>query len=146
MSSGTILITENLTSSQIDELHELYKDMWWSRDRTKDEINTLLKTCFCFAAVDQQTKRLIGFTRILSDEMRYAYIYDLMVPENLRSRGIGQMLMEHVLHHPKLKNVKYVELTCAPNMAAYYEKFGFSKDYGSVVAMRSLNQCYDYCV
>lgn len=79
---------------------------------------------------------LVGFARVLTDELRYAYIYDVMAVEHLRGQGLGKLIMQHILSHPKLKNVKYFELTCVPEMVDYYKKFGFTEDYGKVVAMR----------
>ncbi|MCD6038696.1 MAG: family N-acetyltransferase [Gammaproteobacteria bacterium] len=127
---------EKLNETQLDELHALYKKMWWSTDRTKEEIAALLKNSIPFPLINHDTSELVGFARVLTDEFRYAYIYDVMTAEHLRSKGLGKLIMQHILSHPKLQNVKYFELTCVPEMADYYKKFGFTEDYGKVVAMR----------
>lgn len=130
------VIYNELTSDQLDQLHVLMTKMWWCIDRTKDEITIMLKHCIPFAVIDTNTNRLVGFGRVLTDEIKYAYIYDVMTEESLRGIGIGKMIMNAILSHPELSRVKYFELTCAPDMVGYYEKFGFSRDYVGAIALR----------
>ena len=37
------------------------------------------------------------------------------------------MLMNAIIAHPRLKNVKNFELTCAPDMVAFYGEFDLVK-------------------
>lgn len=134
------LIKNEMTAEQFDQLHALTQKMWWSTDRTREDMLTMLKHCLPFAVIDNNTQQLVGFARVLTDEIRYAYIYDVMTEESLRGKGIGNMIMHAILAHPKLSRVKYFELTCAPDMADYYKKFGFSDDYENVIPMRYLNK------
>lgn len=129
-----------LTDKQIEQLHALTTQMWWSKNRTIDDIITMLKHCIPFALIDNNTQELVGFARVLTDEIRYAYIYDVMTKESLRCKGIGKMIMHAILVHPKLSRVKYFELTCAPDMTDYYKKFGFSDNYENVIPMRYVNK------
>lgn len=140
MISDIKLIISDLDSKHIEQLYELYQQMWWSVGRSKEDITTLLKNCIPFAAIHNNTQNLVGFARVLTDEIRYAYIFDVMVQETFRNRGIGKLLMGSIFSHPRLNNVKYFELNCTPEMVPYYEKFGFSKDLGEVVAMRCRNK------
>lgn len=130
------LIKNEMTAEQLDQLHALTQKMWWSTDRTREDMLTMLKHCLPFAVIDNNTQQLVGFARVLTDEIRYAYIYDVMTEENLRGKGIGKMVMQAILSHPILLRVKYFELTCAPEMVKYYQQFGFSVEYGNVIAMR----------
>lgn len=138
--SSPYSIQHEMTYEQFDQLHRLIKTMWWSTDRTKEEIETMHKHCLPFAVIDNNTQRLIGFARVLTDEVRYAYIYDVMTEEPLRGKGIGKMIMQAILSHPKLMRVKYFELTCAPEMVEYYRKFGFSDNYETVIPMRKIKK------
>lgn len=134
-------ILNNVTTEQFDQLHTLTQKMWWSTDRTKEEMVTLLKHSLPFAVIDNSTQQLVGFARVLTDEVRYAYIYDVMTDESLRGKGIGKMIMNAILSHPQLSRVKYFELTCAPEMVDYYLKLGFTCDYGIVMPMRFTSKC-----
>ncbi len=129
-------ILNEITTEQFDQLHVLTQKMWWSVDRTKEEMSIMLKHCLPFAVIENSTQRLVGFARVLTDEVRYAYIYDVMTEEPLRGKGIGKTIMHAILSHPQLSRVKYFELTCAPEMAEYYKQFGFSPDYKNVISLR----------
>lgn len=132
-------IKNELTFEQLDQLHALSRQMWWSKDRTKEEIATMLKHCIPFAVIDISSQKLVGFARVLTDEIRYAYIYDVMTEEELRGRGIGKMIMQTVLNHPTLLRVKYFELTCAPELVEFYKASGFSTSFLNVVPMRYIS-------
>lgn len=133
------IIKNDMSDEQLDQLLTLTQQMWWSKDRTMQEINTMLKHCIPFAVIENNTQRLVAFARVLTDAVKYAYIYDVMAEENLRGRGIGKMIMNAILIHPALSCIKYFELTCAHDMVGYYKKFGFTDNLESVVAMRKKN-------
>lgn len=123
-------ITHDLSPNQITQLMELFKEMWWTKERTESEVSIMLKTSLSFGLVEQSTKNLVGYARILTDEIKYAFIFDVMLVEHLRGTGLGKKLMKAIITHPKLQKITRFELTCAPDMVAFYEKFGFSENYG----------------
>ena len=134
--NDTYTIQNWLTEDQFDQLHALSMQMWWSSDRSREEMTTMLKHCIPFAVVENSTQRLVGFARVLTDHVRYAYIYDVMTEEQLRGKGIGKMIMQAIVTYAQLSRVKYFELTCAPDMVDFYKQFGFDTDYNKVIAMR----------
>lgn len=129
-------ITEQLNHSQIKQLHNLCQQMWWCKDRTMDELFILLKNCLSIAIVEVASNNLVGYTRVLTDEIKYAYIFDVMTAQQHRNKGLGKMLMEAIIAHPKLRNIKNFELTCKPDMIEFYKTFNFSEEYGDVIPMR----------
>lgn len=137
-------IVNELNSEHFEQALQLSQMMWWSKDRTREEFETMLKHCIPFAVIENSTQRLLGFARVLTDEARYAYIYDVMVEQQLRGKGIGKLLMQYIIHHSQLSQVKYFELTCAPDMAEFYKHFGFDTDYKNVIAMRYTRQNREY--
>ncbi len=101
-----------------------------------EEVLLMLKNCISFGLVENKTQNLVGYARVLTDEIKYAYIFDVMVDEKHRGEGLGKQLLDAIIQHPKLQHIKYFELTCVPEMMAFYENFGFSGDYGEVRPMR----------
>jgi len=132
----SLTIVHELNKPQIDQLVDLYKKMWWSKERTKDEVLTLLKTSVSFGLIHDATQELIGYARVLTDEIKYAFIFDVMLQEHMRGKGLGKALIEAIVAHPKLKRITRFELTCVPELVSFYEQFGFSENYGKVRAMR----------
>lgn len=123
-------------SNRRDELHELYKKMWWSNTRTRADVDTILQHSLPIGLIDDTTGKLIGFTRVVSDRFKYAFIFDVLLEESYRGRGLGKVLMETALNHPELQRVTVFELHCLADMAPFYEKFGFKTDFESVKALR----------
>jgi predicted GNAT family N-acyltransferase len=133
----SISIIDKLNSEQIEQLYHLYKQTWWANDRTMDEILIMLETSLSFGFIENETNNLIAYARVLTDKFRYAFIFDVIVDEKFRNKGLGKKLIEVIFEHPELKNIKRFELTCKSVMIPFYEKFGFKEDYGDdVKAMR----------
>lgn len=133
-------IIHELSSKQIDQLLGLFKQMWWTKERTEDEVVTMLKNSMSFGIVEQDSHDLVGYARVLTDEIKYAFIFDVMLAEHLRGNGLGKVLMDAIITHPRLRNIKNFELTCAPDMVGFYERFGFSEDYGVEVRPMKLGR------
>ena len=124
-----------------EQLLLLYKNELWSKNRTRRDLDTILGgSTLVFGIVHAPTNDLVGFARVLTDFFKYAYIYDVIVDKKYRKCGLGHALMQTILTHPKLQDIKCLELTCIGEMAPFYEKYGFSKDYGTAVPMRRLNR------
>lgn len=122
---------ESLAEKHINQLYDLLQQTWWAKGRSMHDVMIMLNNCMSFGIVEDVTQDLIGYARVLTDEIKYAFIFDVMVNENFRGKRLGKMLMEKIISHPRLANVKNFDLTCAPDMISYYEQFEFSQDYGT---------------
>ena len=129
-------ITQQFTTEQINQLINLFKQMWWTKDCSENEVSIMLQTSISFGLIENQTKNLVGYARVLTDKIKYAFIFDVMLEEAARRKGLGKFLMNTILTHAHFKDIKNFELTCAPDMMEFYEKFGFSEDYGQVRPMK----------
>ncbi len=111
----------------IDDLMNLYKNEWWTNTRSKEEVIKMLQnTTFVFGIVNKDNE-LIAFSRVMSDKVYKAFIFDVIVRQDYRGQGLGEKLIQMVLNHAELKNVKSFELYCKDEMVPFYEKFGFKK-------------------
>ena len=125
-----------LSGIHIQELHKLYQNEWWTKDRTMDETTSCVKgSQICLGLVDEHNT-LQGFARVLTDYTFKALIFDLIVADSSRNKGLGNQLMSLIKNHPDLQNVKHFELYCLPDMFDFYEKHGFTSDVGDIKLMR----------
>jgi len=132
-------IIYKFSDEHIKQVHQLYKEVWWGKERTlEDTINCVQGSQVCIGILDSNDK-LIGFTRIITDFIYKAIIFDVIVSTNHRNNGLGQKLMSLVRSHDKLKKVKHFELYCLPEMEAFYASFGFSTEVGGIKLMRCTN-------
>jgi predicted GNAT family N-acyltransferase len=119
----------------IDDLMKLYKNEWWTKNRSKEEVIKMLQnTTLVFGIVEND--ELVAFSRVLSDKVYKACIFDVIVKEDFRNKGYAKILMNEILNHKELKNVKTFELYCKDEMIGFYEKFGFKKVEGLVLLKR----------
>lgn len=128
-------IIHTLNSGQIESLHELYRGEWWTKTRSLEETKKCVEgSTMIFGCV--RDDRLVGFARVLTDYVFKAMIYDVIVAEDERSKGIGEFIITSILEHPEIKPVRHVELYCVSDRISFYERFGFTKDIGTTRLMR----------
>ncbi|WP_338353401.1 GNAT family N-acetyltransferase [Thalassolituus oleivorans] len=121
------------------QVHALYQREWWTQGRTLEETKTCIsgsQICIGVLEVDQN---LIGFVRVLTDFTFKALIFDVIVEESYRSRGVGKYLIELVKSHKRLARVKHFELYCLPELVPFYRKQGFTTEVGGVALLRHTN-------
>ena len=128
-----------LTDNHIEQLLQMYKGVGWGKDRSFEDVKSCVQgSQICIGIIDEHNN-LIGFTRIISDFIYKAFIFDVMVSAEHRGNGLGQKLMSIVKSHEQLQKVKHFELYCFPEMEAFYNSFGFTTDVGGIKLMRCTN-------
>jgi len=75
----------------------------------------------CFAWIDGE---LIGAGRAISDGVRYAVIFDVVVLPECQKKGLGRQIMEYLIGYSKAANVL---LHAVPGKEEFYSKLGFRK-------------------
>ena len=129
-------IVEILTESQVSDLMDLYKNEFWSDKRTREDVVKMLAGTDVIIALVDECDRLIGITRVLTDFVYRAMIFDVIIKPTHRKMGLGAKLMDAVLNHPKLQTVETLALRCWPHMVPFYERWGFSDDLGEIKFLR----------
>lgn len=104
-------------------IQNFLKDIYWSAGRTIEEVQTTIDSSVCFGLY--LDGKQIGFARVITDYVVFAYVMDVFVDENYRGNGYSSVLMEAMMEEPQLQQVKIWRL--ASRDAQYlYEKFGFT--------------------
>ena len=129
-------IVETLTESQVSDLMDLYKNEFWTDKRTREDVVKMLASTDVIIGLVDECDRLIGITRVLTDFVYRAMIFDVIIKPTHRKMGLGAKLMDAVLNHPKLQTVENFALNCLPNMIPFYERWGFSDDVGEMKFLR----------
>ena len=129
-------IVEILTESQVSDLMDLYKNEFWSDKRTREDVVKMLASTDVIIGLVDECDRLIGITRVLTDFVYRAMIFDVIIKPTHRKMGLGAKLMDAVLNHPKLQTVENFALNCLPHMVPFYKRWGFSDDLGEMKFLR----------
>ena len=109
------------------DLMELYRHEWWTDQRRDEDVARMLRhTDLVVGVCTDPGGQLVGFTRVLTDRVFKAVIFDVIVAREHRGAGLGKRLLDYVLDHPMVAGVRHVELYCKPEMIPFYEKWGFT--------------------
>lgn len=129
-------IVETLTESQVSDLMDLYKNEFWCDKRTREDVVRMLAATDVILGLVDDSDRLIGFTRVMTDFVYRGTIFDVIVHPTYRKTGLGKVLMDAVLNHPQLQVVENLSLNCLPKMIPFYKRWGFTDDIGEMKFMR----------
>ncbi len=116
------ILTSEVAQIDWDRLALIFK-----RAPLGDRDPTILRQVFtnsgvrCFAWLDQE---LIGAGRAITDGVRYAAIFDVVVLPEYQNKGVGKKIMAYLIAHSGAENVL---LHSVPGRESYYSKLGFRK-------------------
>jgi len=74
--------------------------------------------------------RLVGWTSIVSDNVRHAFLLDVMVHPDFQRQGIGRGVVLRAINEMRARGVTAFHVDCAPDKAGFYEKCGFKMGAG----------------
>ena len=117
-------ISSNKENLRIDDIQAMLAQVFWSPNITKNEILKGIRNSALVVGAYTEDGRQIGFLRVVSDEVRFAYILDVVVREDHRRQGLGQKMVKFALAHPQLQDV-YQWVLKTLDAHGVYEKCGF---------------------
>ena len=115
-------VTTDPDQFDIDVIHAYLTRSYWKRGVPKAHVIRSLEHSLGFALLkkDQQ----IGFARVISDYVDYAYLCDVFVLEGHQGQGLGRWLIESVLACPGLQGLGQFTLITG-DAQAFYSQLGF---------------------
>ena len=118
------MITVSTDKSKLNVLfiQNFLKDVYWAAGRTIDEVQTTIDASFCFGIYlnDQQ----IGFCRVITDYVVFAYVMDVFIEETHRGKGYASILIDTMMKELQLQEIKIWRLATS-DAHFLYQKFGF---------------------
>tara|TARA_B110001452_G_scaffold102866_1_gene85377 strand:- start:122 stop:532 length:411 start_codon:yes stop_codon:yes gene_type:complete len=126
----------DFSSQHLEQLHQLYQNVWWANKRSFEQTVACVKgSQVCIGLLDEQEK-LVGFTRVITDGIFKAIIFDVIVCQSQRGNKLCLQLIDFVKAHPVLNNAQHIELYCLPELESFYSILGFTTELGGVNLMR----------
>ncbi len=105
-----------------DFIASFLANTYWAKGIPRSTVEKSLDGSICFSLLD--SRRQIGFARVISDRATIAYLNDVFVIPEYRGMGLGTWLVECALAHPDLKGLKrWILMT--RDAHRLYGKFGF---------------------
>jgi hypothetical protein len=120
---GLVSVSTDKNKLEVPFIQQFLKDIYWAAGRTMEEVQITIDNSFCFGIYlnDKQ----IGFARVITDYVVFAYLMDVFIIEEHRGRGYSSILISSMMTEPKLKEVKIWRLATS-DAHFLYQKFGFT--------------------
>ncbi|NHM31931.1 GNAT family N-acetyltransferase [Neobacillus terrae] len=111
-----------------EEFYQLYETTGWNARYgfTQDDLFISINKSWYLVSV-YDSKKLIGFGRIVSDGIYQTFIGDLIIHPDYQKRGIGSKVLNLLIEKCKSSGIKWVQLTSAKGKAEFYKKHGFQE-------------------
>ncbi len=118
-------ISEDKAKLDIEKVHKEIKATYWGGYRSPEETKRTIDNSICFGLFNSDDEQ-IGFARLLTDSVVFAYIMDVVIFDPYKGRGLGKMLIKHIMDRPDVQTVKTVALK-TKDAHTLYEAFGFER-------------------
>jgi ribosomal protein S18 acetylase RimI-like enzyme len=118
-------IVDDIKKMDFAKITAMLKDAYWSEGIGIDEVKQGADNSTLVVGAFTKGGTQVGYSRVISDKIRFAYILDVYVDENFRRQGIGQAMINFILNHPELKDV-YQWLLITKDAHGVYSKAGFA--------------------
>jgi N-acetylglutamate synthase-like GNAT family acetyltransferase len=106
----------------VDFIHRFISNSYWGKGRTLDETNILINNSLNFGVYLNSIQ--IGYARVVTDFAQFAYLMDVFIAEDQRKKGFSKELIDSIMKHDLLKNIKTWRLATS-DAHELYRKFGF---------------------
>jgi GNAT superfamily N-acetyltransferase len=121
------VMTEELTYSftrevDVEQLQNLFQQTDWAARRTIRDLQKMLdNTSYCLTV--WQTDRLVGFARVLTDDVYRGLLDDVVVGGEFRGHDVGREMLNRIVE--RFGHLEELLLGCHDELVPFYEKFGF---------------------
>jgi len=129
---GEYEISDDPARLDLDAVERLLHGTYWAAQRPRAVIEQSIQRSITFGAYWRGA--LVGFARVVTDGLTIAWICDVVSDEERRGTGLGKALVEAVVTHPEIVNVRQILAT--RDAHTLYEKFGFERS-GDVFLARN---------
>ena len=121
---GEFLISTDPERLSLDVIHGFLTNCYWAKGISREIVARSIEHSLCFGIYEGNGAQ-VGFARVVSDFATVAYLGDVFVLESHRGRGLSKWLMQCVVEHPALQNLRrWILLT--RDAHGLYSQFGFT--------------------
>jgi len=107
---------------QLDAVVSLLRSSYWAAERSLEAIKVSIDNSVCFSLFCSGTQ--VGFARVVTDFASVAYIADLIVHPDHRSKGIGKWMFGVIVNDPRW--CSKFQFLATDDAHGLYERYGFS--------------------
>jgi GNAT superfamily N-acetyltransferase len=105
-------------------VHEFLTTAYWSAGVSEETVRRSIEHSIPFGVYE--SNRQVGFARVISDQTTFAYLADVFVVQESRGQGLARFLLECILAHPDLQQLRRWTLFTR-DAHGLYEQVGFER-------------------
>jgi len=130
-------IIEDIREMDIDLIHNyLSKQSYWAKGRSKEAVLKSMENSNCYAVF--RGKEQIGFARLITDYVVFAWLMDVFVIDEYRSKGIGRFLIDYIMNLTPINTVNGIGLR-TKDAHNFYREYGFDNISDTETWMQKIN-------
>jgi GNAT superfamily N-acetyltransferase len=100
----------------------LAEESYWARGRTREQVQRTIREAARVVGLYRGAEQ-VGFARVLSDNVHFAYLADVFITAPHRGKGLGVELVKHAVDGGRQKDLMWILGT--RDAHTLYEKLGF---------------------
>lgn len=121
---GEFLISTSRERLNLEVIHGFLTNCYWAKGISREIVARSIEHSLCFG-IYENVGAQVGFARVVTDFATVAYLGDVFVLESHRGLGLSKWLMDCIVRHPELGNLRrWVLLT--RDAHGLYSQFGFT--------------------
>ena len=120
--NGEYTISTDKARLDLTLIHDFLSHSYWAEGIPLALVQKSIQNSLCFGIYHQEGQ--VGFARAISDYTTYAYLADVFVLESHRGHGLGKWLIQSILNHPELQELRRWALATR-DAQGLYAQFGF---------------------
>jgi GNAT superfamily N-acetyltransferase len=121
---GSATVSTDRDRLDLVVVHEFLTTAYWSPGVSAETVRRSAEHSIPFGVYERN--RQVGFARVISDQTTFAYIADVFVVPESRGQGLARFLLECILAHPDLQQVRRWALFTR-DAHGLYERVGFER-------------------
>jgi len=103
---------------------DLLADAYWNDRFTREEIASSHLASDAWIVARDAEGAIVASARAVSDTVKYAWIYDVIVAPAWRGKKVGDAVVRRLLDHPAVRRARFVKLGTRDAMG-FYAAMGF---------------------
>ncbi len=124
ISVGELLITDNPNRIDRTLVHSWITESYWAKGITFERFDRAVRHS-AITVCAMRDGNQVGFCRVVTDFVRFAWLCDVIVDPTARGGGIGKAVVEFALGHPDMADVDRWMLGTF-DAHRLYERYGFA--------------------
>ncbi|WIE76319.1 GNAT family N-acetyltransferase [Curtobacterium sp. MCSS17_007] len=108
------------------EFQALYDETGWGA-WDLERFDRALAGSWVVCSARDDSGRLVGVGRLISDGALHAFVTEMIVSEAARGQGIGGAVLARLVDESRRRGVEDVQLFAARGRAPFYEQRGFAR-------------------